>query len=35
MGREGKAATLRLAVAFLGVTPRSWVMGTTQGGLQQ
>src|SRR6266511_1508216 len=34
-GREGMAATLWLAVAFLGVMPRSWVMGTTQGGLQQ
>jgi hypothetical protein len=35
MGREGKAATLGLAVALLGVMRLSWFVGTTQGGLQQ
>jgi len=35
MGREGKAATLGLAVGFLGVMRLSWFVGTTQGGLQQ
>jgi hypothetical protein len=29
------AATLGLAVGFLGMKPLSWFMETTQGGLQQ